>query len=461
VNDLDALTRAIDELQRRDVSELLDAAACAQIVALRRQIDRLESVFSARVAAVHARGAASAEGYVTTAAFLRHTCRLTAGAARSRVDVALMLQETPLVAEVFAAGAISYAHAMMLTTTLKAMLPELAADALPVLVEAAKLLDTGRLAQTARRLRYLIDPDGQAGLDERHYERRWLEVATTFAGSVAINGLLDPESGAVLRTALEALMGPPAADDERTAAQRRADALVDVARIGLDHADLPDVGGERPHVLVVSTPPSLRGEPGAAPAELNWAGPIGTETARRLSCDPILTRIITTEPSQWLRAQPEHPVGFQPGRLLIEPKPDHPPGPEPHGLASLTDYRSAVSLPPYEQQLTKLLLDALPPQLRGPSQPLDVGRSERLATPAIRKALMIRDGGCAAPGCHCPPGRLEAHHILHWIDGGATAVWNLVLLCRRHHRFVHEQGWQITLYPDGTITFTPPLALTG
>jgi hypothetical protein len=80
----------------------------------------------------------------------------------------------------------------------------------------------------------------------------------------------------------------------------------------------------------------------------------------------------------------------------------------------------------------------------------------------MRKALLIRDRGCAAPGCLCPPGRLEAHHILHWIDGGVTAVYNLVLLvCRRHHRFVHERGWRIALNADGTIEFGPPLALTG
>jgi 5-methylcytosine-specific restriction endonuclease McrA len=80
----------------------------------------------------------------------------------------------------------------------------------------------------------------------------------------------------------------------------------------------------------------------------------------------------------------------------------------------------------------------------------------------MRKALLIRDRGCTAPGCYCPLGRLEAHHIVHWIDGGATAVNNLVLLCRRHHRFVHEGGWRIALNADGSAEFSPPpLALTG
>lgn len=79
----------------------------------------------------------------------------------------------------------------------------------------------------------------------------------------------------------------------------------------------------------------------------------------------------------------------------------------------------------------------------------------------MRKALLIRDRGCAAPGCLCPPSRLEAHHIVHWINGGATALDNLALLCRRHHRLVHERGWQVALNRDGSIDFSPPLALTG
>jgi uncharacterized protein DUF222/HNH endonuclease len=323
----------------------------------------------------------------------------------------------------------------MVTSTLAELPAAIAVDAQPVLVEAAKLLDIRRLALTAKRLRHIVDPDGQASLDERHYEQRWLEVAATFAGTVAINGVLDPESGAVVLTALEALMGPPAPDDERTTSQRRADAFVDLVRAGLDHADLPDVGGERPHVLVMTTLEGLRGGKGAQPAELGWGGSIGNDTSRRLTCDPIVTRVVTAEPSESLRIDGAS-SGSRRGRGMA------PPGDPP--------------------VISKLLLDALPPQLRGPCQPLDVGRAERLATASMRKALLVRDRGCAASGCYIPPGRLEAHHIVHWIDGGATAVGNLVLLCRRHHRFVHEGGWRVALNEDGSIEFSPPpLALTG
>jgi hypothetical protein len=435
MRELEALSRAVDAVQQADYSALPDGVMCEQVQELRRQIDRLESVFTSQVGLMHERGSANSEGYMCTAAYLRHACKLTAGAARGRVGTAGLLNRWPLVAAAFAEGAISYPHAAMVTSTLAELPAAIAADAQPVLVEAAKLLDTRRLAQAAQRLRRIMDPDGQGGLDERHYEQRWLEVRATFEGTVAINGVLDAESGAVVLTALEALMGPPAPDDERTGSQRRADALVDLARGELDHGNLPDVGGERPHVLVVSTLEGLRGDPGAQPAELTWGGPLGNDTSRRLACDPVVTRVVTTEPSGSLRIE-------NVGRRAHRNGGGGPPG---HDLA-----------------ISKLLLDALPPQLRGPCQPLDVGRSERLATAPMRKALLIRDRGCAASGCYVPPGRLEAHHILHWIDGGPTAVWNLVLLCRRHHRFVHERGWRVALNDDGSIEFSPPpLAMTG
>ncbi|MFO8174070.1 MAG: HNH endonuclease [Longimicrobiales bacterium] len=72
---------------------------------------------------------------------------------------------------------------------------------------------------------------------------------------------------------------------------------------------------------------------------------------------------------------------------------------------------------------------------------LDVGRKRRTIPPAIRRALDHRDGGCRFPGCNCR--YVDAHHIVHWSDGGETKLENLVLLCRRHHRAVHEEGFRV------------------
>ena len=87
-------------------------------------------------------------------------------------------------------------------------------------------------------------------------------------------------------------------------------------------------------------------------------------------------------------------------------------------------------------------------------QPLDVGRKTRTVPPALRRALAARDRRCRFPGCssrHC-----DAHHVRHWAQGGSTNLGNLVLLCRRHHRTVHEEGFAVTLGVDGVPHFRWP-----
>lgn len=88
--------------------------------------------------------------------------------------------------------------------------------------------------------------------------------------------------------------------------------------------------------------------------------------------------------------------------------------------------------------------------------PLDIGRSSRVVSPAIHKALVLRDKGCRFPGCGRPVSWTDAHHIIHWRDGGPTALWNLLLLCRFHHHKVHEGGWTIRPFGDGDFRFEPP-----
>jgi hypothetical protein len=79
---------------------------------------------------------------------------------------------------------------------------------------------------------------------------------------------------------------------------------------------------------------------------------------------------------------------------------------------------------------------------------LDVGRKMRSIPPALRRALNVRDAGCCFPGC-THRRYLDAHHIEHWIDGGETKLSNLVSLCRKHHRLVHEGGVSVSALPDG------------
>ncbi len=86
---------------------------------------------------------------------------------------------------------------------------------------------------------------------------------------------------------------------------------------------------------------------------------------------------------------------------------------------------------------------------------LNIGRRTRTIPPAIRRALMLRDRGCAFPGC-THTRFLHGHHIRHWLHGGETSVDNLVLLCTVHHRMVHEGGWTVARDADGELVFTSP-----
>jgi hypothetical protein len=97
----------------------------------------------------------------------------------------------------------------------------------------------------------------------------------------------------------------------------------------------------------------------------------------------------------------------------------------------------------------------IPIMLGAKGEPLDVGRSSYVAPRAVRRGVVARDEGCVFPGCDRPPSWCDVHHVQHWIDGGSTAVGNLALLCDRHHRAVHHDGWQIQMI-DGLPWFIPP-----
>ncbi len=100
--------------------------------------------------------------------------------------------------------------------------------------------------------------------------------------------------------------------------------------------------------------------------------------------------------------------------------------------------------------VTRILLDS-------ESMVIDVGRAKRVVSGPQSKALRVRDRGCTWPGCDRPATWTSAHHVVHWIHGGATDLPNLVLLCYRHHWMVHEGEWQIVRSDDGCIHAIPPV----
>ena len=85
---------------------------------------------------------------------------------------------------------------------------------------------------------------------------------------------------------------------------------------------------------------------------------------------------------------------------------------------------------------------------------VEIGARTRTIPPALRRALHHRDRSCRFPGCHVRAG--QGHHVRHWAQGGPTTLSNLALLCRRHHRAVHEEGYQIARGPEGVLQFRRP-----
>ena len=89
----------------------------------------------------------------------------------------------------------------------------------------------------------------------------------------------------------------------------------------------------------------------------------------------------------------------------------------------------------------------------------EVGARTRTIPPALRRALLHCDRGCRFPGYWVPLG--QGHHIRHWANGGPTALSNLVMLCRRHHRAVHEEGFQVERLPGDELRFNPRTSMLG
>ena len=436
---LAALTAAVEGLAAQDLGGLPDAARAERVLALRRLLDRLEGHWLGELADVGARGAAGADqGHPapSTASWLRNRLRLGAGAATGCVRTARALFRGPLAATATAVvdGQISVAHASVLAHGTHDLPAHLTVEAEPVLLEAARRLDPPRLRRVLGHLRLVADPDRAEHDSERRQQRRGLWLATTWDGMMALQGLLDPEAGQTLLAALEPLARPTDAADARSGDQRRADALGELARRSLEAGRLPQTGGVRPQLTVTVDLDSLLGHAGGLGGEAGGMAPLAPEACRRLACDGAVTRVLVTRhPTGHHRSSPDRQGGGT-------QQPASAPG-ETDGLAGRL--QAALAL--------------LPPVLGGaPSQPLDLGRTTRVVSPAQRRALAVRDGGCVFPACDRPLSWCEAHHLWHWLDGGPTDLANLALLCRAHHRAVHEGGWRLARGPDGRFTATGP-----
>ena len=338
------------------------------------------------------------EGFKSCAAWLSWRTGVTPGAAREKVRVARALEALPRLSEGLRRGELSYSVARALT---RVATPENEAE----LVQVARHVPASQVERLVAGWRS-ADRSEARERDRARHEERGLRVVPQADGSWAIRGRLEPEVGAVLRAALaaaaDALYAGDAADTEASAEARRTDALGLVAEsaLGGGLGALPAKGAD-PESAVPAPGPVI-GRADRYQVVVHVSAETLEEEGERSE-----SRI---EGGPRVSAETSRRLACDAGRVVMTHGPDG-------GV-------------------------------------LDVGRRTRTVPAALRRALDHRDDGCRFPGCssrHC-----DAHHVRHWADGGRTKLDNLVLVCRRHHRLVHEEGWRVARAADGEVRFYRP-----
>lgn len=376
---MSALRSTIQEMSTEDLSACSDRRLETDVVELLRSADMIQAEVARRVAEVDRRRTFEADGFLSTRAWLSCSADIGAGAAARQVGTARRLDHMPLTGALWASGDISTAKVSILATASEAF-PERYGEDESILLEFAAEL---RVADFRRAVRYWIEIGDQHAATAEFTEKRrfaWLHISRTYRGMVKIDGQLDPESGETLITALGAITTAP---DRASHASSTAGEPVETAA-GRRAAGLTEICRQW---LDHGTPVN-GGERPHVTVTVDLATLQGENGAR---CELGATGTIPAETARRIAC---------------------------------------------DAQVTRLIV--------GPgSEPLDVGRARRSVSPAQRKALIIRDGGCRFPSCDRPPPWCDGHHIQHWSMGGSTDLSNLVLLCRRHHTLIHEGGFGI------------------
>src|SRR5437762_2348374 len=346
-------------------------------------VDPLEAAFATGVRRFARSGEYAADGALSVTAWLKWKCKLSGGAAAERVEIGKQLERLPKTEEAFARGDLGYQHVAVIARTAENIGAAAVRTEERILLKAALTMDPGQFTTVAKNFEHRVDAAGALAAANRAYQRRYLHVGDPQDGVVRLDGLLDAEGGATVRTALAGLM-KPIKDDDRSYGQRGADALVELCR--QRSGSKGDSSGPRPQLIIRASLDTLAGIQGAPAGELEGGGTVPAETVQRYACDSAISRITG-------QGELEH----------------------------------------------------------------ELNHASRTLPAPTRRALEARDRHCVFPGCTRPVVWCDGHHLVWWTRGGPTALPNLALLCRPHHRMVHEEGWVLERTKDGNWKAMPPL----
>lgn len=263
------------------------------------ELARLRSMFDAawlRTVDKYDTSRAWSPEFRTPAAGLRAACKLTSGAAAQELKLARKLRELSGVFDALADGSITRRHAAAIAEIYTPERAEQLHEVEAELVRAAQVATPREMLEIAQRVAGAIDGDDGSGAAYEQFCRRSLYASKTFDGMVRGDFLLDPVSGEEFLRALDAMQEQTyTKDDPRTHAQRRADAMMDLVRVGIDNAGIGAGRTYRPEISVCIDLADLeaRGADDVAAAIRSRRGPYAKETLRRLSCEADISRVLT------------------------------------------------------------------------------------------------------------------------------------------------------------------------
>lgn len=272
----------------------------ADLRELARGRDLLDLRFSAIAAAFARTDQYDVEGNYSPIHWIRVNCHMTSGAAADRVTVGEQGSVIPASVSAMESGEIGFPHLALIAREAE----ELAESGRYQAFDEARLLrkaqafTVGRFRNFCHHERHANDSAAYAANEAEAARARSLTLSAGEGGMVWIRGVLDPEGGAVLRTALDPLAKRTGKGDDRRRDRRLADGIVELAHRALDSGTLPRQGGQRPHLQVTTTPETLLQRCGAPAADLEFSLPISARAAERLACDCNVTRVLLDADSQ-------------------------------------------------------------------------------------------------------------------------------------------------------------------
>jgi hypothetical protein len=261
----------------------------------RAVIDSLEGDFASEARDAQKAGAHLVDGNITAASWIARTCKISVTSAADRLRVGEQLESLPKVAAALAAGEIGYQSASVLSHLRDKLGEKRHCFDEDEMLGFAREFSVSGLRRLCTYAWHVADPDGFFNEAEENYTRRRFHISQMPDGMYAVDGLLDPVTGASLKTAAETLAKRKGPEDDRSHSQRMHDAVGEIVSHAMGQGTLPRRHGVKPHINLTTTLEGVKNELGAPPAELELSLPISTRTLERISCDCTMSRVLLAD----------------------------------------------------------------------------------------------------------------------------------------------------------------------